>query len=86
MYRAGQALWEGLGYMQILGKIFILVIKLYQIIISPLFPQSCRFLPSCSEYSAAAIRRYGLLKGGVLGLRRIIRCHPFNPGGYDPVK
>ncbi|MBN2569653.1 MAG: membrane protein insertion efficiency factor YidD [Deltaproteobacteria bacterium] len=72
--------------MKILGKIFILFIRLYQFFISPLFPQSCRFLPSCSEYSATAITLYGPLKGGIMSLKRIIRCHPFNPGGYDPVK
>lgn len=72
--------------MQTVGKICILFIKIYQFFISPLFPQSCRFLPSCSEYSVTAIKRYGPVKGGILSVRRILRCHPFNPGGYDPVK
>jgi len=61
------------------------LIRLYKRFISPALPPSCRFTPSCSEYSYEAIQRYGLLKGGWLGLRRIVRCHPWNPGGYDPV-
>jgi len=61
------------------------VIHFYQRIISPLLPPSCRFTPSCSYYTYQAIERYGFLKGGWLGIKRILRCHPFNPGGYDPV-
>jgi hypothetical protein len=72
--------------MKIVGKMFIFIIRCYQFVISPLFPQSCRFSPSCSEYSVTAIKRYGPIKGTVLSLKRIIRCHPFNPGGYDPVQ
>jgi putative membrane protein insertion efficiency factor len=60
-------------------------IRGYQRVISPLLPRSCRFVPSCSEYAAQAVGRYGLLRGGGLALRRILRCHPFHPGGYDPV-
>lgn len=63
----------------------IALIRLYQLTISPLLPSSCRFYPSCSEYTRQAIERYGLLGGGWLGLKRLARCHPFNPGGYDPV-
>jgi len=70
----------------ILGRACIFVIRLYQIVLSPLFPQSCRFYPTCSEYAVAAIKRYGPIKGSFIGLKRILRCHPFNPGGYDPVK
>ncbi|MBT8490456.1 MAG: membrane protein insertion efficiency factor YidD [Deltaproteobacteria bacterium] len=66
-------------------KIFIFFIKFYQIAISPLFPPSCRFYPTCSEYAVTAITRYGPFKGSFLGLKRILRCHPLNPGGYDPV-
>jgi len=72
--------------MKTVGKIFVIFIRLYQLFISPLFPPSCRFLPTCSEYAVTAIKRYGPLKGGMLSLQRILRCHPFNPGGYDPVK
>jgi len=61
------------------------VIRLYQRWISPRIPPSCRFYPSCSEYAAQALQRYGLAWGGWLALRRLLRCHPFHPGGYDPV-
>ncbi|MGC9356768.1 MAG: membrane protein insertion efficiency factor YidD [Anaerolineae bacterium] len=61
------------------------LISFYQRAISPLFPPSCRFTPTCSHYSYEAIARFGLLKGTWLALKRISRCHPFNPGGYDPV-
>ncbi|MFZ5907498.1 MAG: membrane protein insertion efficiency factor YidD [Nitrospirota bacterium] len=64
----------------------IFLIKLYKYCFSPLFPMSCRYTPTCSEYSADAIRKYGVLKGTFLTLRRLSRCHPFRPGGYDPVK
>lgn len=61
------------------------LIRGYQIFISPLFPPSCRYLPTCSEYGYEAIEKYGIIKGGWMALRRILRCHPFRPGGYDPV-
>ena len=61
------------------------LIRFYQRFISPALPPSCRFTPTCSEYSYEAIQRYGLLKGGWLSLRRLARCHPWNSGGYDPV-
>lgn len=60
-------------------------IKAYQRLISPLLPPSCRFTPTCSNYALQAIERYGIGRGGWLALRRIGRCHPWNPGGYDPV-
>ena len=66
-------------------KIAIGLIRLYQLTISSILPPSCRFLPTCSEYTREAISRYGILKGSLLGAQRILRCHPLNPGGYDPV-
>jgi uncharacterized protein len=64
---------------------FLLTIKVYQLIIRPLFPSACRFYPSCSEYTYQSIQKYGIIKGIFLGGKRISSCHPKNPGGYDPV-
>jgi hypothetical protein len=61
------------------------MVRFYQQRISPALPPSCRFYPSCSEYTAQAMLKYGALKGAWLGVRRIARCHPFTKGGYDPV-
>ncbi len=61
------------------------MIRLYQRWISPFTSPSCRYFPSCSEYAAQAVTRYGLFRGSWLALRRLLRCHPFHPGGYDPV-
>ncbi|MBI5638953.1 MAG: membrane protein insertion efficiency factor YidD [Nitrospirae bacterium] len=67
-------------------KIAIGLIKLYKYFISPLLPGGCRYVPSCSEYAVDAITKYGAFKGVYLSARRIARCHPFHPGGFDPVK
>lgn len=66
-------------------QIALLLIKLYQKTLSRMLPPSCRFTPSCSVYGYQAIEKYGFLKGGWMAIKRIGRCHPFNPGGYDPV-
>ena len=65
-------------------KIFILFIRFYQKFISPLFPAKCRYYPTCSQYTLEAIQEYGAIKGTYLGIKRILRCHPFHEGGYDP--
>ncbi len=70
--------------MNILKKIVLFLISVYQKI-SSLTPPVCRFYPTCSEYMKQAIQKYGIIKGGWLGIKRICRCHPKNPGGYDPV-
>ncbi|MEE8329456.1 MAG: membrane protein insertion efficiency factor YidD [Thermodesulfovibrionia bacterium] len=64
----------------------VFTIQNYKKYISPFLPCSCRFHPSCAGYCLEAVNRYGILKGMWLFLKRILRCHPFNPGGYDPVK
>ncbi len=69
-----------------MNQLAIYILRGYKLFISPLFPPSCRFTPTCSEYAAEAIGKYGFLKGVVLGLKRILRCHPFATGGYDPVQ
>ena len=65
--------------------IVLALIRLYQNTVSRVLPPTCRFYPSCSQYTYQAIAKYGVLRGGWLGVKRIARCHPFNPGGYDPV-
>lgn len=66
-------------------KIALALIRFYQRFISPALPPSCRFYPTCSHYTYEAIEKYGLFKGGWMGVKRVARCHPLNPGGYDPV-
>jgi putative membrane protein insertion efficiency factor len=65
-------------------RIAVGLVRVYQYAISPLLPRSCRFAPSCSEYAAQAINQHGVPRGLLLAGRRIARCHPFHPGGYDP--
>ncbi len=69
----------------IIKSSLLLFIKGYQLFLSPYLKPSCRFYPTCSEYSHKAISRYGIIKGLFLSLKRILRCHPYNPGGFDPV-
>ena len=65
--------------------IFLLMIRIYQAVVSPFLGPACRFYPSCSEYAYEAIDKYGVIKGGYLAVKRLFRCHPFHPGGIDPV-
>jgi uncharacterized protein len=66
--------------------ILISLLKFYKAVISPWLPPSCRFVPTCSEYAREAIERHGAVRGSLMSVRRVLRCHPFHPGGYDPVK
>ncbi|HEX8072967.1 MAG TPA: membrane protein insertion efficiency factor YidD [Pyrinomonadaceae bacterium] len=66
--------------------VLLALLRAYKVAISPLLPQACRFVPTCSEYAYEAVSRYGVLRGGWLSVRRLARCHPFHPGGYDPVR
>ncbi len=69
----------------LLGKLFILLIRFYQYGISPLTPASCRYTPTCSAYGVEAIKKYGPFKGGLLAIKRFLSCHPWGGSGYDPV-
>ncbi len=66
--------------------IALFLIRAYQVAVSPLLPSSCRFYPTCSNYTYQAIEKYGFIKGVYLGIKRLLKCHPFHPGGYDPLK
>jgi hypothetical protein len=66
-------------------RVFIFFVRAYQVGLSPLLPPSCRYYPSCSAYAIEALEKYGAWRGGWLAVRRIARCHPFRPGGFDPV-
>jgi uncharacterized protein len=68
-----------------MSRILVLLVRGYQVAISPLLPSSCRYYPSCSAYAVEALERHGAIRGSWLAIRRIVRCHPFKPGGYDPV-
>ena len=66
-------------------RLILFLIRGYRILISPLFPPTCRFHPNCSQYAMEAVERFGAWRGGILAARRVLRCHPWHPGGYDPV-
>ena len=66
-------------------KIALAGVRFYRRAISPLFPPSCRYYPTCSEYALTALQRYGFLKGSFMAIKRILRCHPWHDGGFDPV-
>ena len=66
-------------------NIMKLIVRFYQKCISPIIPARCRFYPTCSDYFLQALDRYGFFKGTYLGTKRVLKCHPFNPGGYDPL-
>ena len=70
----------------LLKKILILFVRFYQFYISPLFPPTCRYTPTCSAYFIQAVEKYGPIKGTYLGIKRILRCHPWSKGGYDPLE
>jgi putative membrane protein insertion efficiency factor len=70
---------------KLLERLLLGLIRGYQLFISPLLPPSCRFFPTCSEYAMQAIGRHGVLRGGRLAVTRILKCHPYHPGGLDPV-
>lgn len=67
-------------------KVFLIMIKFYRKYISPLKRPCCIYYPTCSQYAIDAIQKYGAFKGGVMSIKRILRCHPFHEGGYDPVE
>lgn len=71
--------------MSVIARLAVLMVRGYQVTLSPLLPSACRYQPSCSSYMIEAVERHGALRGVWLGARRILRCHPFAHGGYDPV-
>ena len=78
MKRLSQIVWH------VPRSILLLLVRAYQVLISPWLGPHCRFTPSCSTYFADSVRKYGAIRGSWRGIRRILRCHPFHPGGYDP--
>ena len=72
-------------HLKMIKLFFIIPIKIYQLLLSPLIGKSCRFEPTCSSYSIESINRYGVIKGVSLSLKRILKCHPWGDSGYDPV-
>lgn len=83
--RARRAREQGGVLVQVPRVLAMAMIRGYQRFLSPAFAGHCRFHPSCSQYTLEAVERYGVLRGSWLGLRRLLRCHPWNPGGFDPV-
>jgi uncharacterized protein len=71
--------------MKVFNYLFLILIRIYQSVISPFLGPACRFYPSCSEYAYEAVDKYGVIKGGYLAAKRLFRCHPLHPGGFDPV-
>ncbi|SHH30538.1 membrane protein insertion efficiency factor YidD [Tepidibacter thalassicus] len=69
-----------------MSKLCITIIKFYQKYISPIKGKTCRFYPTCSQYAIEALKKYGFFKGSYLSIKRILKCHPFHEGGYDPLK
>jgi putative membrane protein insertion efficiency factor len=69
----------------IAARTLIGMVRIYQLVLSPILPASCRFVPSCSEYAREALARHGAIRGSWMAVRRLSRCHPFHPGGFDPV-
>jgi putative membrane protein insertion efficiency factor len=69
----------------VVRTLLVYLIRLYRIVLSPILGASCRFEPTCSRYTEQALMQYGVVRGLYLGVRRILRCHPFSPGGYDPL-
>jgi hypothetical protein len=69
----------------VIRALLLLLVRVYRRLVSPALPAACRFYPSCSAYAETALRRHGAAKGGWLAVRRLARCHPFHPGGIDPV-
>ncbi len=74
------------GVSALAGRLLVVLFRGYQYLVSPLFPATCRYTPTCSQYAIEAVARYGAIRGLYLAIRRILRCHPFARGGYDPVK
>jgi putative membrane protein insertion efficiency factor len=68
-----------------MSRLLISLIRLYQLLLSPYFGQQCRFTPTCSHYAVEAINKHGGIRGSIYSMRRLLRCHPWHAGGYDPV-
>jgi putative membrane protein insertion efficiency factor len=73
------------GSLAVIGRLLVAAIRTYQLLLRPVMPPACRFHPTCSEYAIRALRERGPMRGSVLAARRLLRCHPWNPGGYDPL-
>ncbi|MBA5871198.1 MAG: membrane protein insertion efficiency factor YidD [Nitrospira sp. CR2.1] len=67
-------------------RVCLMLVSVYRLCVSPLLGPACRFYPTCSVYAQDAIERYGVIKGGLMAVRRLLKCHPFHPGGVDPVR